>query len=661
LGQTADTFSDYLRLYNDSWNDLDQHSKGPLDYEDRTLYSTWNVSLTLVRIQDAAAAELLRLIGYLGHQDLWYELFQGGAADQPMWWAEVSQNRARFNRAMSVLHNYSLVEVRAGKYSLHTCVHDWTLEYLNREFDGDLCKLAIHCIAESVQWETEGEYWMRNRRVLQHLQRLEHGRLKALIDWSSIDAGDICRIADLYRQGGMSRAAKKMCLRALRGYKNTCGAEHTSTLDTVGNLGNLYAEQGKVTKAEKMYLQALRGYEKARGAEHTSTLNIVNNLGLLYADQGKMAEAEEMYLRALRGYEKAWGAEHTSTLNTVNNLGLLYANLGKMAEAEEMYLQALRGKEKAYGAEHTLTLNTVDNLGNLYADQGKMTEAEDMYLRALRGKEKAWGAEHTSTLNTVYNLGLLHADQSKMTEAEEMYFRALRGYEKAYGAEHTLTLETVNNLGLLYADQGKMAEAEEMYSQALRGYKKARRTEHLSAVKTVDNLCLLFFEQIWKQTFQPEEIVCDKFQILDKIYDLAYAWGSISRSVFGMLGRVFLWASDEPNAQIAFQQQIEVREGVSVYANVECNGCHRRLTCAMQRLVCKRCRDIDICDECYRKHQTGHEISTCSGHAFWVVSSDIASDSSQGGVGERTELAWLRTLMKRHSSAKFDCDNASSK
>jgi tetratricopeptide (TPR) repeat protein len=59
-----------------------------------------------------------------------------------------------------------------------------------------------------------------------------------------------------------------------------------------------------MAEAEAMYVRALRGKEKVWGAEHTSTLDTVNNLGLLYADQGKMAEAEAMYVRALRGYEK---------------------------------------------------------------------------------------------------------------------------------------------------------------------------------------------------------------------------------------------------------------------------------------------------------------------------------------------------------------------
>jgi hypothetical protein len=49
-----------------------------------------------------------------------------------------------------------------------------------------------------------------------------------------------------------------------------------------------------------MYMRALAGYEKALGPEHSSTLNTVNNLGLLYRDQGKLEAAEQMFKRAQR-------------------------------------------------------------------------------------------------------------------------------------------------------------------------------------------------------------------------------------------------------------------------------------------------------------------------------------------------------------------------
>ena len=329
LRRTADSFSDYLQLYHNNWDDLSQYDDGLLDYDGRTLYSTWNISYQQIRDRDPLAAELLRLMAYLSNQDLWYELFQAGLDNEPSWWSEVMKSRARFNYAMSLLHDYSLIETRVGNYSLHTCVHDWTMGFLNRVIDHDLCHLAIRCIGLSVQRDTEAEYWVGNRRLVQHVQRLEHNRIKASIDWSSMEAANLYRIAYLYDQFDMNAKAEAMYLRALQGNEEAWGAEHTSTLHTVNNLGNLYQTQGRMAEAEAMYLRALQGYEKAWGAEHTSTLHTVNNLSALYADQGRMAEAEAMYLRALQGNEKAWGAEHTSTLRTVNNLGNLLPGPGQ--------------------------------------------------------------------------------------------------------------------------------------------------------------------------------------------------------------------------------------------------------------------------------------------------------------------------------------------
>ena len=366
LRQSADSFDNYLELYNHSWNDLGRHSHGPIDYEERTLYSTWKVSFEQIRKQDAAAAELLPLMAYLDNQDLWCELFQTRTGDVPGWWSELLQSRARFTRAISRLHDYSLVEVYEGRYSLHTCVHDWTLECLNQPFDEERCGMAIRCVAASVSWDSEEEYWARNRRVLAHARRFQLARFRGSIDWSGIAPDDLVYLAAIYQQNDMHKEAEELYVRALRGKEKAWGPEHTSTLDTVNNLGLLYKAQGKMAEAEEMLLRALRGKEKAWGPEHTSTLTTVNNLGLLYADQGKMAEAEEMYVRALRGYEKAWGPEHTSTLNTVNNLGLLYKAQGKMAEAEEMYVRALRGYENVVGTDHWRTRTIARNLHNLH-------------------------------------------------------------------------------------------------------------------------------------------------------------------------------------------------------------------------------------------------------------------------------------------------------
>jgi tetratricopeptide (TPR) repeat protein len=72
-----------------------------------------------------------------------------------------------------------------------------------------------------------------------------------------------------------------------------------------------------------MYQRALQGFEKTLGLDHTSTLDTVNNLGNLYSDQGKLVEAEQMYQRALQGYEKALGPDHTSTIDSIHYIARL--------------------------------------------------------------------------------------------------------------------------------------------------------------------------------------------------------------------------------------------------------------------------------------------------------------------------------------------------
>ncbi|KAI1360650.1 hypothetical protein F5Y08DRAFT_43121 [Xylaria arbuscula] len=423
--------ANYLRLYKESWVRLHTDTPNLGSYQDRTLCSTWQLSYMQVQKQHPLAAHLLRWWAYFNNEDIWFELLQTNNTDGPAWIHELT-NELNFNQAIGALHNYGFVEpyvsasdsVGSRGYSMHACVHSWTVSVLNKDPEDSLARATVACVAARAPSQNEDQFWSLQNRLLSHAAK--------------------CSVMRLDSDDGIEWAFY--------------------------NLGILYSDQGKLDEAEAMYMRALRGKEKAWGPEHTSTLDTVNNLGLLYKSQGKLDEAEAMYVRALRGYEKAWGPEHTSTLDTVNNLGNLYADQGKLTEAEAMYVRALRGKEKAWGPEHTSTLDTVNNLGALYKSQGKLDEAEAMYVQTLRGKEKAWGPEHTSTLQTVNNLGALYADQGKLAEAEAMYVRALRGYEKAIGPQNIISyrpaINTSQNLGFLLSAQGKPNEAEILIRRA---------------------------------------------------------------------------------------------------------------------------------------------------------------------------------------------------
>ncbi|KAN0072353.1 hypothetical protein V8E54_009282 [Elaphomyces granulatus] len=502
LDQTGMSFSDYLRLYKASWTKLLKTSPKLSSYEDRTLYSTWQLSFDHVKKRNELSAKLLRLWAYFDNQDIWFELLRHNGSEDPEWIHELTEDELSFNGAVRVLSDHGLVEVDMSSqeqmesrgYSIHNCVHSWTVYVLNQEWDYDLAKLALKFVGSHVPGDESPKWWLTQRRLLQHAARCLHFVLNDMVRDDGMEWA-LHNLGNLYADQGKLDEAEKVYQRALQRYEKAWGPGHTSTLDTVNNFGLLYKSQGKLDEAEKMYQRALQGYEKAWGPDHTSTLDTVNNLGDLYTSQGKLDEAEKMCQRALQGYEKAWGPDHTSTLSTVSNLGTLYMTQGKLNEAEMMYQRALQGKEKAVGPDHTSTLDTAHNLGVRYVDQGKLDEAENMYQRVVQGCEKAWGLDHTSTLKTVNNLGLLYANQGKLDEAEKMYQRALQGKEKALGPDHTSTLDTVHNLGVLYVAQGKLDEAEKMYQRALQGKEKAWGPDHTSTLDTVNNLGNLYFPQ----------------------------------------------------------------------------------------------------------------------------------------------------------------------
>ncbi|RYO00079.1 hypothetical protein AA0121_g13434 [Alternaria tenuissima] len=535
LYHISTSFADYLQLYKASWLQLQQKTPQLLPYEDRALYTTWDVSFERVKQQSSLAVKLLQLWAYFDNQDVWFELLQGCQRDGPEWCLELTKDQLIFDEAVRVLCDYALVEIEISQshdsvesrgYSMHSSVHSWTKNVVNDKWDEKMAGLALNCIGLHVPHHHEPQYWVIEQRLVRHANRcqdflsrwpveqdgaksmLTHtaayglsmlymmiGYEKAWVPSRTSILDTFNNLGVLYQNQGKLDKAQEMYERALQGYEKALGCDHTSTLGTVNNLGMLYNDQGKLDEAEEMYQRALQGREKALGRDHTSTLGTVNNLGVLYWNQGKLDEAEEMYQRALQGREKALGRDHTSTLDTVNNLGLLYADQGKLDKAEEMYERALQGKEKALGRDHTSTLNTVNNLGTLYWNQGKLDEAEEMYQRALQGREKALGPDHTSTLSTFNNLGALYRRQGKLDKAEEMFERALQGYEKALGRDHTSTLDTVNNLGLLYANQGKLDKAEEMFERALQGKEKALGRDHTSTLDTVNNLGLLYANQ----------------------------------------------------------------------------------------------------------------------------------------------------------------------
>jgi hypothetical protein len=109
LEHVTTSFSDYLRLYKAPWVKL-QSTSPPLEsYEDRSLYTTWQITLDRIEQENAASAKLLKRWAIVDRQDLWFELLQHAKSADP-WIKKLIEDELNFNEAVTLLCSFGLVD-----------------------------------------------------------------------------------------------------------------------------------------------------------------------------------------------------------------------------------------------------------------------------------------------------------------------------------------------------------------------------------------------------------------------------------------------------------------------------------------------------------------------------------------------------------------------
>ncbi|KAJ5611784.1 hypothetical protein N7528_008889 [Penicillium herquei] len=344
LQRSTLTFERYLQEYETRWNIDPRHSIELQEYE-RTLYTTWDLSYARLKRNESHAAELLKLLAYFSNQSLWYELFRDGITKKsPRWLRKLVKNDLSFQGLMGVLTEYQFLEIHSESetWSMHNCVHDWTLAALNRTINRKYYRYALDCVDAAIDGIESNSYGhIAHSRLAGHAARLAHQRflkVDKMFDPTIEYVDRVSQVSYLLQDQFQLAAAEQMLQQLIAGNSKgkALGSDHISILETFGNIGCLYLEQGRLDQAEQMLQRALTGQEKALGADHISTLETVKSIGSLYLEQDRLDQAEQMLQRTLAGEEKALGVEHVSTLETVKSIGELYRDQGKLDLAEQM-------------------------------------------------------------------------------------------------------------------------------------------------------------------------------------------------------------------------------------------------------------------------------------------------------------------------------------
>ena len=95
----------------------------------------------------------------------------------------------------------------------------------------------------------------------------------------------------VYFNQGRCEEAEKLQMQVMEISKTKLGADHPSTLTSMGNLASTYWKQGQWEEAEKLEVQAMEIRKMKLGADHPDRLSSMNNLAFAWKAQGRHIDA----------------------------------------------------------------------------------------------------------------------------------------------------------------------------------------------------------------------------------------------------------------------------------------------------------------------------------------------------------------------------------
>lgn len=432
------SFKEYLDYYETEWNALKARDKELSDYEGRTLYTTWNISLAKIQIASPDAAALLRFFAYFDKNAIWYDLVAQTHTEQDPRFGRALNSTVEFKAAMSSLQELSLVEHHASTdaFSLHKCVQDWTLYCLNEEPDVDLYWMALLCVS----LRSDDHDRSVQSSLVQHAERLMLPRFELMLRGSHPYAclDTISRVAGILRTGQRNAKAVRMYMQALDSEKIDEEKSESDHLDTFRvRLFQADAIEGRgfLEDAVEETYQILQDAAGKYGEPHVIPKICMYRLaGMHYYlskhDQERLAQAEILLRRLLNIIEKG-------------------------AQVKKQHLEFLRGLERVSIEQLKYELSSV------CTRQERYEEAENMIQEILEDHRKTYREKESSNWCFMQLLGKVRLVQGRLDESEALMKISANNVVRDHGLDHKDRMHMILALATVQVRQGRLAEAKE--------------------------------------------------------------------------------------------------------------------------------------------------------------------------------------------------------
>lgn len=467
IAEGITTLADYIRWFNDSWDRVRLQSKWSgrvVDDARKHVFAPFEAllqNLSFEHTQSAQdAVELLKMLSFLHHENITFDILSKAAAYPPKVEAE-SRNRHDFEQAAKM--------AKKGR-SMVAKQQPWRQRMRNR-------------LIQAVAWYEERTVSPVLPVVLRHnpgaldiLKEFSKDRLrlaltrltqKSLITERSKKGIKAYSMHPLIHQWVRERPQMSIAERGLWCQAAITTLNQCIDLPPMGERDADFRRQlvphlDAATKFQEEIDESLVKNQKMRSF---STFLLLRNPTIGRAKAQQFARFSRVYVESARFQDAATlqekvrdyvievlGTEDERTVLITLALSATYWSMTRINDAALLQNQALNTCIHVLGEEHHRTLKVMDHLGKTECFRGRFKEARKLHEDALAGMEKLLPSDHEDIFYVLDNLGIVWHRYFQYEKSVGFHSKALEGLTKALGTDHDETLKVKENLAIAYLE-----------------------------------------------------------------------------------------------------------------------------------------------------------------------------------------------------------------
>ena len=395
----------------------------------KSIGQTWQLVLDHIRDIAPSSIHLLSLASLFDpdsiHQNLLMHYYDGQTADwdyddgQTTLWGYLRKRKDRFEKDISILKSYSLLNEHGNSYVMHRLVQSWLKFWLQSRDELEHWKVKFLSILSEAFPEDPYRDMDKCKTLFPHAVLAISYRpndVKCLDLYVMVlgKASSYAREIENYKM------AETMSENAFRCSKETPGAGNSLILDHAQNLASILEVQSKWKPATDLIQHLYEERIESLGRHDPNTLACAASLSSLLVRQGKIEQSLALTESILKECEPALGPKHPETLRIMSDVSSAYEGMGQVDKAIALQKTVVETMKEIMGVEHPPTLSAMHQLARILFFQHIIEEAERLERQVSQTRQRVLGSEHPDTLSAMALLAEIMYAQNRIEEAKSL-------------------------------------------------------------------------------------------------------------------------------------------------------------------------------------------------------------------------------------------------